>query len=307
MSRIFLSHRTKVAFGILVLLLSAGVGWWKQGWLKEQYQWRWVMGASVLTPDAEHALKAGDEFPECKKGCPTMVVIPAGKFIMGSPESEKGRIENEGPQHDVTFAKPFAVGKFDVTFAEWDVCVEAGACPHTSVPASDNGRGREDRPVIDVSWHDAELYVAWLSRLTGKEYQLLSEAEWEYAARAGATTAYYWGDDIGQGNANCDGCGSQWDEKQTAPVGSFKPNAFGLYDMAGNVLQWVEDCYHDSYEEAPNDGSAWVSGGDCGGRVLRGGSWDLNSRLLRAASRVRYIAVFRLSNVGFRLGRTITP
>jgi len=161
--------------------------------------------------------------------------------------------------------------------------------------------------VIDVSWHDAELYVAWLSRLTGKEYQLLSEAEWEYAARAGATTAYYWGDDIGQGNANCDGCGSQWDEKQTAPVGSFKPNAFGLYDMAGNVLQWVEDCYHDSYEEAPNDGSAWVSGGDCGGRVLRGGSWDLNSRLLRAASRVRYIAVFRLSNVGFRLGRTITP
>src|SRR5205823_12154354 len=131
---------------------------------------------------------------------------------------------------------------------------------------SDYGWGRGRRPVINVSWDDAKAYAAWLANRTGKAYRLLSEAEWEYAARAGTTTVYFWGDAIGNNNANCDGCGSQWDKRQTAPVGSFKSNAFGLYDMAGNVWQWVQDCYHADYQGAPTAGSEWTSG-DCSRRV----------------------------------------
>ena len=143
--------------------------------------------------------------------------------------------------------------------------------------------------------------------MTGQPYRLLTEAEWEYAARAGTTTAYYWGDDIGKGNANCNGCGSQWDAKQTSPVGSFKPNAFGLYDMAGNVFQWVQDCYHPDYNGVPTDGSAWNSG-DCSNRVVRGGSWVSGPRLLRSPNRDGVATVFRGFNLGFRVGRTlVTP
>ncbi len=149
-----------------------------------------------------------------------------------------------------------------------------------------HGFGRGQQPVINVSWDDAQRYVAWLSRITGKQYRLLTEAEWEYAARADSTTAYHWGDDIGKGNANCNGCGSEWDGKQTSPVGSFKANAFGLYDMVGNISEWVQDCYHDNFNGAPADGSAWTNG-DCDFRVLRGGSWDKNPRFLRAADRDR--------------------
>ena len=143
------------------------------------------------------------------------------------------------------------------------------------------GWGRDNRPVVNVSWNDAKEYVGWLNRKTGRDpelvgqtYRLLSEAEWEYAARAGSTTAFWWGDDVGRNNANCDGCGSQWDNTKTAPVGSFKANDFGLYDMAGNVWEWVQDCYQNSYDGAPKDGSVWEDGADCAARVLRGGSWS---------------------------------
>jgi formylglycine-generating enzyme required for sulfatase activity len=228
-----------------------------------------------------------------------MVVVPAGSFAMGSPKNEEGRVQNEGPQHVVTFAKPFAVGKFEVTFAEWDVCMDAGSCPRTS----DENWGRGDRPVINVSWNDAKVYVAWLSRLTGKEYRLLSEAEWEYAARAGTTTRYYWGDDIGRGNANCDYCGSR-DYKGkagTEPVGSFKPNAFGLYDMHGNVWQMIEDCFHDYYVRAPSDGSAWTSG-DCSRHVVRG-----DPLVLREAERSWSDSTDdRNSETGLRVARTLS-
>jgi formylglycine-generating enzyme required for sulfatase activity len=148
--------------------------------------------------------------------------------------------------------------------------------------------------------------VAWLSKITGRSYRLLTEAEWEYAARAGTVTAYFWGDEIGEGNANCDGCGSRWDNRETSPVGSFKPNAFGLYDMAGNVWQWVEDCYDDNYDGSPGDGSAWLSG-DCSNHVIRGGSWNANPRNLRSASRTRNTTVGRGGDLGFRVGRTLTP
>lgn len=220
---------------------------------------------------------------------------------MGSPEKEEGRSVVEGPQHEVAISKPFAVGKFTVTFAEWDACVQGGGCPK----AADSDWGRDNRPVINVSWDDANAYVTWLTRLSGKPYRLLSEAEWEYAARAGTKTKYWWGDDIGEGNANCSGCKSLWHE-QTAPVGSFKPNAFGLYDMHGNVWQWVEDCWHKNHDGAPNDGSAWITG-DCSLRVVRGGSWYNLPQYLRAAYRFGDDPGYRLNNFGFRLARTITP
>jgi formylglycine-generating enzyme required for sulfatase activity len=161
---------------------------------------------------------------------------------------------------------------------------------------------------------DAQQYVVWFSKMTGRRYHLLTEAEWEYAARAGSTTAYFWGDDIGKGNANCSGCGSPWDDRGTSPVGSFKPNAFGLYDMAGNVWQWVQDCYHGNYDAAPTDasawqadGSAWHIGGDCSQRVVRGGSWCYHPQNLRSAGRSWNPTVCRHGNIGFRLGRTLTP
>jgi formylglycine-generating enzyme required for sulfatase activity len=237
-----------------------------------------------------------------------MIVIPAGRFTMGSPTTEQGRYDDEGPQHEVTIAKPFAVSKFDVTFVDWDACFKVGGCRN----AADSEMGRDTKPVINVTWEEAQTYVAWLPKMTGQPYRLLTEAEWEYAARAGSTTAYYWGDQIGVGNANCDGCGTQW-AKQTLPVGSFKPNAFGLYDMAGNVWQWVQDCYNGNYNGAPTDGSAWASG-DCSRPVVRGGSWGDPPQYLRSAYRVgnpgvnRYFVTGRDDILGFRVGRTlITP
>ena len=161
--------------------------------------------------------------------------------------------------------------------------------------------------MVDVSWHDAKAYVEWLSRKTGKRYRLLSEGEWEYVARAGTETAFWWGDEMGSGRANCDGCGSRWDGRQTAPAGSFRANGFGLHDVHGNVWEWVEDCWHGDYGGAPTDGSAWTSGGVCGKRVLRGGSWFNKPRNLRSANRNWYSAGFRISYLGFRIARTLTP
>jgi formylglycine-generating enzyme required for sulfatase activity len=256
----------------------------------------------VLTAEAERALNPGDSFRECAKDCPEMIVVPAGDFMMGSPEAEKGRGKDEGPQHVVILARPFAVSKFEVTFADWDACVAVGGCPQVT----DGGMGRGTKPVINVNWNEAQQYVAWFSKMTGQPYRLLSEAEREFAARAGTTTGYFWGDEIGKGNANCNGCGSHWDSKQTAPVGSFAANALGLHDMHGNVWEWVEDCYHNTYDGAPTDGSAWVSG-DCSRRVVRGGSWVNYPRFLRSAYRVWGTAVGRGIGLGFRVGRTLPP
>jgi formylglycine-generating enzyme required for sulfatase activity len=247
------------------------------------------------------ALKAKDSFKECPD-CPEMVVVPAGSFTMGSPPLDTDSFSDERPQHQVTFAKPFAAGKFAVTFVEWDACVEGGGCGNYRL--DDRGWGRASRPVIDVNWEDAKSYAAWLSNKTGKPYRLLSEAEWEYAARAGTATRYFWGDEIGKNLANCKGCGSQWDNNQTAPAGSFAPNAFGLYDMHGNVWQWIEDCRNDSYDGAPRDGSAWTIG-DCARRVLRGGSWFNGPRNLRAANRGRDFTGSRSEIIGFRVARTL--
>jgi formylglycine-generating enzyme required for sulfatase activity len=167
--------------------------------------------------------------------------------------------------------------------------------------------GRETRPLINVSWDDVQQYVAWFSKMTDRPYRLLSEAEWEYAARAGTTTAYSWGDEIGKNNANCNGCGSEWDSRRTAPVGSFAPNQFGLYDMHGNVWEWVEDCLHTNYEGAPKDGSAWIAQGDCNNRVIRGGSWIGYAVGLRSALRFWFSADDHGTDLGFRVARTLNP
>ncbi len=239
-------------------------------------------------------------------GAPETVQVPAGSFLMGSAKNEPGRDSDEGPQHPVTFGRAFAIGKYEVTFAQYD---QFAAATGRALP-SDSGWGRADRPVIHVSWDDAVAYTAWLSVKTGKDYRLPSEAEWEYAARAGTTTPYWWGKDIGQAGkvwANCGGCGSQWDMKQTAPVGSFPANAFGAHDTAGNVWEWVEDCYHQDYKGAPADGSAWVeaNGGNCAQRVLRGGSWGSGPGGVRSANRVRSPADDRFNDVGFRLAQDL--
>jgi formylglycine-generating enzyme required for sulfatase activity len=301
--------------GVTVLMggsILGLVGVVEQDYVKEEWNWVRTMrpyrvanfDPYVFTPAAEQALKPGAAFQECANDCPEMIVVPAGNFMMGSPATEKGRFDDEGPQHQVTIAQPFAVSKFDVTFAGWDACVSVGGCPQEG-RASDAAWGRGTQPVIYVSWDDAQAYVAWLSRMTGKTYRLLTEAEWEYAARAASTTAYFWGDEIGKGNANCNDCGSQWDNRQTSPVGSFKPNAFGLYDMGGNVWQWVQDCYHRKYDGAPPDGLAWTSG-DCSRRVVRGGSWVNDPQELRSANRLSLTTDSRSDFLGFRVGRTLS-
>lgn len=221
---------------------------------------------------------------------------------MGSPANEKGRNPNEGPQHAVTIARAFAVSEYEITFEEWDVCVADGGCDGYRPP--DAGWGRGLRPVINVSWDDARSYVAWLSMKTGKPYRLLSEAEYEYAARAGTQTAYPWGNAVGANNANCNECGSKWDAYITAPVGSFAANPFGLYDMVNNVRVWTEDCYHDSYAGAPADGSAWTAG-DCARRVVRGGSWFGPPDKLRSAFRDWNATRIWVYVLGFRIARTL--
>jgi formylglycine-generating enzyme required for sulfatase activity len=238
-----------------------------------------------------------------------MVVMPAGSFTMGSPDSEEERIEEEGPQHRVTFGKSFGVGKFAVTFEEWDACVADGGC--NGYTPSDEGWGRGRRPVINVSWDDAKAYVGWLSRKTGKTYRLLNEAEREYVTRAGTTTPFWWGTSISTQQANYNGnytygTGPKGaSRRQTVLVDSFQPNPWGLYQVHGNVWEWTEDCWHDNYFGAPSDGSAWTSGG-CGDRVIRGGAWYFYPWLLRAAFLLWNSADGRENVVGFRLGRTLT-
>ncbi|WP_295591415.1 SUMF1/EgtB/PvdO family nonheme iron enzyme, partial [uncultured Lamprocystis sp.] len=249
---------------------------------------------------------------------PEMVLIPAGTFLMGSPPSELEREDNEGPQHQVQ-VPAFELGKTEVTFAQWDACVAANGCTHR--PA-DEGWGRGPRPVINVSWDDAKVYVRWLSAKTGTAYRLPSEAEWEYAVRAGTPTAYFWGDrrDLACAYANghdetskrmntghtlehlkCDDGAAK-----TAQVGMYRPNDFGLYDMSGNVYEWTQDCWNNSYQGAPIDGNAWLNG-DCTRRVLRGGSWGYAPWILRSAYRLSCVTGDRSIDLGFRVARTLTP
>jgi formylglycine-generating enzyme required for sulfatase activity len=257
----------------------------------------------VAAPEIWRAPGAVTEFKDCAS-CPHMVVVPAGEFTMGSPPAE----QQAEAQHRVTIAVPFAVSKFEITFDDWNACVSDGGCDNAR--PNDEGWGRGRHPVIHMSFDLAKTYVTWLSRKTGKTYRLLTEAEWEYAARAGTTTTFAFGDSLSPGSANynasTDGSGpSEENRQKTMPVGSFPPNAFGLHDMHGNVSEWVEDCFHNDYTaKAPTDGSAWVEG-NCTGRVLRGGSWEDSDAELRSAARVGEYRYNSSYVDGFRIARSL--
>lgn len=290
-----------------------------------------LAAASLAPTGATAAQKLAPTFKECAE-CPEMVAVPAGRFVMGSPKGERGRFDSEAPEHEVS-VRAFALGKYDITNEEFLTFLrQTGFQPAPCDPILDlswtspgNGTayapgnsppGRD--PAVCLNWYDAKAYVAWLNAkvrtqgnaLTGNSgpYRLPSEAEWEYAARAGTTTARWWGDAIGTGHANCNGCGSGYDGTLIAPVGSFGPNPFGLYDMLGNVWQWTDDCWNESYVDAPTNGTAWEVG-DCDRRVLRGGSWSNVPEFLRSAARNKGDAAgrdFDYSNyAGFRVARTL--
>ena len=291
---------------------------------------------SESAPAAVSGPRAGDSFRDCPQ-CPEMVVVPAGSYRMGSPSYEQGRQEDEGPVHEVTIAAPFAIGRYEVTVAEFGRFVdETGYLAGNSCYAYEGGNwetragqgwrnpgfGQSGRhPVACANWNDAQAYAAWLSRETGEKYRLPSESEWEYAARAGTTTARYWGDGesaqcrhANGGDAGVKERYSDWNwtvascrdgHVHTAPVGSFAANGWGLHDMLGNVWEWTEDCRNGSYAGAPSDGSAWEYG-DCSVRVLRGGSWVNGPSNLRAADRGWSTTGYRFL-IGFRVARTLAP
>jgi formylglycine-generating enzyme required for sulfatase activity len=345
-------RRSRAAIYVLLIGVIIGlVGWIKQDTIADEWRW-WTVTRPyavaqvwhyVLSAANEKALKPGDSFRECAQDCPEMVVVPTGSFMMGSSSGQGTDLDrtvdgakyqdldrttkramerqaegytNEAPQHLVTIAKPFAVAKFELTFADWDACVTGGGC--NGYKPFDQGWGRDHQPVINVNWDDAQAYVAWLSAVTGNTYRLLSESEFEYATRAGTTTLYPWGDEIpkddapcdgclgsGESYANCHGCGAGGGSLQ--PIGMFRPNKFGLYDMVGNVWEWTEDCFHFDYIGAPADGSALLqaNGGDCSKRIIRGGSWSDAPDDVRSAARFWQRPVARDSTTGFRVGRTL--
>jgi len=282
---------------------------------------------------ASAGFSPGTTFRDCDV-CPEMVVIPAGSFMMGASASDQGRNDDEGPQRLVNIPRALAVGKHEVTRGQYAHFVKetgrvSGGCMvlrTDTTPRYDPGASwrtpgfaqTDTHPVVCANWNDAKAYAAWLSRKSGKNYRLLSEAEWEYAARAGTTTAYYWGDNANNAcqhanvpdhihkttyprNESVVNCTDK--HVHTSPVGSFKPNAFGLYDMTGNVSEWTEDCWNANYSGAPANGGAWVSG-DCAHRVQRGGSWIYHPSNLRSAFRSLSSVSDRNSSFGFRVART---
>ena len=251
---------------------------------------------SFDTPDITSEEKSEPEetdgtFTDCDV-CPQMMHLPGGDYTMGSPEEEPGRFAYEGPQREVTIS-PFAIAMHEITFDQWAACVEDGGC--RGYEPSDAGYGRASRPAIYISWRDAKSYVEWLSRRTGRSYRLPTEAEWEYAARAGAGDAYWWGPRFERKMVPAGG---------PAEVGSYEANAFGLFDMLGNASEWVEDCYVNNYSAAPTDGSP-VTNGDCGRRVVRGGSFQSDANDMRVANRRRISIETRDRILGFRVAADI--
>ncbi|MCK5523925.1 MAG: formylglycine-generating enzyme family protein [Thiomargarita sp.] len=268
----------------------------------------------------KETLSAGNVFRDRLKDggfCQEMVRIPAGRFQMG--DIQGGGASDEKPVHQVSVSE-FAMGKYEVTVGEFRRFVNATGYKTEAEKGDgcyvyDDSLGKkkennwrnpyfsqnDNQPVVCVSWNDAVAYAEWLSQQTGKEYRLPTEAEWEYAARAGTKTKYWWKNEIGQNRANCDGCGSRWDNKQIAPVGSFAANPFELYDTVGNVWEWVADPWHKNYKNAPDEGQVWETGADKSRRVLRGGSCIDNPDDCRTANRNRFSSDYRFLNIGFRV------
>ena len=254
------------------------------------------VAATPKAPDKSAAnVPAAGESKDCA-ACPVMISLPAGSFTMGS---NSGDI-SERPPHHVTIGAPFAIGKYAVTVEQWNACVAANACPKLS---SENGPDK-NVPARDLSWDDVQQYIKWLGKVTGKPYRLPTEAEWEYAARGGTATPYWWGQQMRKGNSNCKGCGDPWHEERPENVGTFAANPYGLYDMGGNVWQWVSDCWHSSYKDAPADGHAWDANG-CDMRVIRGGSWREGADYMLVSTRFKYSESVRQSQNGFRVAKDL--
>jgi formylglycine-generating enzyme required for sulfatase activity len=250
---------------------------------------------AAAPPPTSGKAAAGGEFKDCA-ACPTLISLSPGSFTMGSTSSDP----SEKPAHRVTLDTPFAIGKYEVTVEEWNACVEAGACQKVGQYASPNPKA----PIRDVSWDDAQQYLKWLSTSSGKPYRLPSEAEWEYAARGGTSTRYWWGDEMVTGKANCKDCGAPWRIEGPANAGSFAANPYGLYDMNGSVWEWVADCWHNSFKDAPADGEVWDQP-NCSVRVIRGGSWRESAPYMVSSTRFKYDASVRHSQNGFRVARDI--
>jgi formylglycine-generating enzyme required for sulfatase activity len=249
-----------------------------------------LLNSPSKPPDiAEGSTSTIRDCPEC----PELVLIPPGSFTMGSTE-----ISVEGPMHEVSIQKSFYIGRYEVTYDEWDACLAEKRCTYRP---DDRGLGRGRRPVTNVDWNDAKTYVAWLSQKTGRSYRLPTESEWEYVARASTTSAYSWGRVFEKDRANCWGCTTE-PHNNAIEVGSFKPNGFGIYDMAGNAAEWVEDCWSEGYRGAPIDGSALVKSG-CSERVLRGGAFNNDPKYVRSAARFKYDYDVRYPSNGFRVVR----
>ncbi|MGI9388010.1 MAG: SUMF1/EgtB/PvdO family nonheme iron enzyme [Methyloligellaceae bacterium] len=257
-------------------------------------------------PASKHRYKPGDKIEDCGH-CPELVVVPSGSFLMGSPKNESGRKRAEGPQHEVTISNPFAVSIHEITYDQWDACALEGGCNGYEPKAAIRGRG--SHPVAYVSFEDAKAYVAWLKAMTGKPYRLLSEAEWEYAARGGTNTPFMTGKTLMTKHANVDGSTvlisgrPQSTRGKPAEVGSFSPNPYGLYDMHGNLMEWVEDCWNDSHEGAQPDGNP--RGGNCRRRVLKGGSWYHGPSKARVSARMSFPRSARHNITGFRIALTL--
>jgi formylglycine-generating enzyme required for sulfatase activity len=267
----------------------------------------WVDLTGTAHDSESNQRKEFDVFFDCL-GCPKMVVLPRGHFNMGSVPEEVGHEQGESPIHKVTLPHQIAVGVFAVSFDEWDLCVGSGGCNDYRPEAE--GWGRGNKPVINVSWRQAKSYVFWLSNKTGKTYRLLSEAEWEYGARAGSLTPFWWGNSITSKFANYVGTltyaeGAPSDFRgSTVAVDKFPPNNWGLYQVHGNVWQWVEDCYHENYEGAPSDGSPWIED-TCKFHILRGGCWLSGPKELRSASRSRADENGKSRFISFRVARDL--
>ncbi|WP_295393027.1 formylglycine-generating enzyme family protein [uncultured Thiodictyon sp.] len=258
------------------------------------------------------ALAAHPVWGDAQGPIPQTIALPAGDFQMGCLAGDPVCHDNEQPVHTVSLPA-FAIGKTEVTFAQWDACVAAGGCAHAP---NDAGWGRGKRPVVDVSWDDIQQYLAWLNQQTGAHYRLPSEAEWEYAARAGTTTAFSTGNCLTTDQANYSdstdypGCGAKSGVSlgKSQPVASYPANPWGLFDLHGNVWEWVQDCWHDSYTDAPADGAVWSSAcTDSQQRGIRGGSLDSDPHFLRAAFRLRGLTDLRNASIGFRVARTLAP
>ena len=255
----------------------------------------WVGAGGARTLHAQD-LKPGTLFKDCN-ACPEMVVLPVGSFSMGSTKGHK----REQPVQNITMNKPLAAARYETTFQEWDACHSAGGCTKNVL---DRGWGRGRRPVMNVLYADALEYTAWLSQKTGHTYRLPSEAEWEYAARAGTSTEHWWGDIMKKGAANCRKCGTQWSGIQSAPVGSFKPNPWGLFDVHGNVMEYVQDCWSKNHEGLPLNARPKKTK-NCQSRVIKSGAWYYLPKVSRSASRARNDTRVFSYFIGFRVFREI--